>query len=176
MNIFQIHSGVSEKYGSSLEMSTQDKSPLSGHRWFRILSLDTLNTLIPVSRQYASNKIICRWLAESISVSNGTRQITLWLFSHSLDARARNVGNIPHVIVPLGYLNISFCSVHDKFPLKINLRWVFQVIFSKFYYFKLVKNSTIKQKLVIKDDKIFIFWSYYFIILLSNISLLRNKT
>ena len=102
-------------------MRTQDRSTLPGHRWSRILSLDTLNTLMPVSRQYASSRIICRWLAESMSASNGTRQMTPWLLSHCLDARARNVGSMPHVIVPLGQPDISFCPVHDRLPLKIKL-------------------------------------------------------
>lgn len=103
-----------------MEISTHDRSPLSGHKWSLILSLETLNTLIPVSRQYASNRIICRWLAESISVSTGTRQVVPWMLSHCLDASARSVGSMPHVIVLFGHL-ASFCSVHDSFALSVTV-------------------------------------------------------
>lgn len=46
-----------------------------------------------------------------MSVSNGTRQMVPWLISQPLDAKARKVGSIPQVMVPLGQLD-SFLSAH----------------------------------------------------------------
>lgn len=46
------------KYELSLLIRTHDISVLPGHKWSRIVSLHTLCTSIPISRQYASSRVM----------------------------------------------------------------------------------------------------------------------